>query len=132
MSAFLLRRALPVSARAFSTSSRASTFAKITLVGRLGDSPEVVPTSTGSEILRYNVATNSGPRDNQKTNWFRVTSFTPEGPQRDFIAGLEKGTLVYVEGSAEMNQYTDSEGKPRTALSIVQQRLDVLARKPKE
>lgn len=66
-------------------------------------------------------------------------------------------TLVYVEGSAEMNQYTDSEGKPRTALSIVQrtcsstlsspsvtkarkvntlilliERLDVLSRKPKE
>jgi Single-strand binding protein family len=95
MSTFLFHRTLPISARAFSTSSRTSTFAKITLIGRLGDSPEVVPTSTGTEILRYNVATNSGPRDNPKTSWFRVTSFTPEGSQRDFIAGLEKGYVLH-------------------------------------
>lgn len=91
MSAFLLRRALPISARAFSTTSRASSFAKLTLIGRLGDTPELHATSTGQELLRYSVATSSGPRDNQKTSWFRITSFTPEGPQRDFIQSLEKG-----------------------------------------
>jgi hypothetical protein len=63
----------------------------MTIVGRLADTPELQATSTGQEILRYAVGTNSGPRDNQKTSWFRVTSFLPEGPQRDFIAGLDKG-----------------------------------------
>jgi hypothetical protein len=95
MSSFLLRRSLPTTARAFSTSSRASTFAKLTLIGRLGDTPELQATSTGQEILRYNVATSSGPRDNQKTSWFRITSFLPDGPQRDFIAGLEKGYVLF-------------------------------------
>jgi hypothetical protein len=95
---YLLRRApraLPT-ARAFSTATPRSSFAKITIVGRLADTPELQATSTGQEILRYAVGTSSGPRDNQKTSWFRVTSFLPEGPQRDFIASLDKG---YVEFS---------------------------------
>jgi hypothetical protein len=63
----------------------------MTIIGRLADTPELQATSTGQEILRYAVGTNSGPRDNQKTSWFRVTSFLPEGPHRDFIASLDKG-----------------------------------------
>ncbi|KAF4624425.1 hypothetical protein G7Y89_g13746 [Cudoniella acicularis] len=122
MSSFLLRRALPTSARAFSTSAARPSFAKMTIVGRLADRPEVQATSSGQEILRYAVGTNSGPRDNQKTNWFRVTSFLPEGPQRDFISSLDKGTLVYVEGEASMSQYQDADGKSRSSLNIVQRR----------
>ncbi|PMD24234.1 ssDNA binding protein [Hyaloscypha hepaticicola] len=124
-----LPRALPLSFRTFSTSSTRSSFAKMTIIGRLADTPELQATSTGQEILRYAVGTNSGPRDNQKTSWFRVTSFLPEGPQRDFIAGLDKGTLVYVEGEASMSQYTDAEGKPRSALNLIQQKLEVLSPK---
>ena len=92
MSSLLRRapRALPIH-RAFSTATPRSSFAKMTIVGRLADTPELQATSTGQEILRYAVGTNSGPRDNQKTSWFRVTSFLPEGPQRDFIASLDKG-----------------------------------------
>ncbi|KAH8595728.1 hypothetical protein B0O99DRAFT_686710 [Bisporella sp. PMI_857] len=127
---FALRRSVtPFSRRAFSTSPRSSSFAKMTIVGRLADTPELHATSTGTELLRYVVGTNSGPRDNQKTSWFRVTSFVPEGPQRDFIAGLDKGTLVYVEGEASMSQYTDAEGKPRSALNIVQNKIEVLSSK---
>jgi len=63
----------------------------MTIVGRLADTPELQATSTGQEILKYAVGTNSGRGENQKTSWFRVTSFLPEGPQRDFIASLDKG-----------------------------------------
>lgn len=95
MSSFLLRRAVRTSARPFSTSAGRSSFAKMTIVGRLADTPELQATSTGQEILKYAVGTNSGPRDNQKTSWFRVTSFLPEGPQRDFIASLDKGYVGF-------------------------------------
>ena len=94
MSSFLLRRALPIGGRKFSTSTARSSFAKMTIIGRLADTPELQATSTGQEILKYAVGTNSGPRDNQKTSWFRVTSFLPEGPQRDFIASLDKGYVA--------------------------------------
>ncbi|KAH8658633.1 hypothetical protein BGZ60DRAFT_472005 [Tricladium varicosporioides] len=129
MSSFLLRRALPTGIRAFSTSAPRSSFAKMTIIGNLADTPELVATSTGREILKYTIGTSSGPRDNQKTSWFKVTSFANEGPQRDFIASLDKGTLVYVEGEATMSQYQDSEGKNRSSLNIVQQKLEVLSKK---
>ncbi|CAG8972014.1 hypothetical protein HYALB_00008299 [Hymenoscyphus albidus] len=132
MSSFLARRALTVSARSFSTSASRSSFAKMTIIGRLADTPELQATSTGNEILKYAIGTNSGPRDNQKTSWFRVTSFIPEGPQRDFIASLDKGTLVYLEGDASMSVYQDAEGKTKSSLNIVQQKLEVLSPKKQQ
>lgn len=79
--------------RAFS-STPARPLAKITIIGNLTDSPELVATSTGRELVRYSVASNSGPRDesgNQRVSFFRVTAFPPDGPRRDFIQNLPKG-----------------------------------------
>ncbi|KAL1854794.1 hypothetical protein VTK73DRAFT_8700 [Phialemonium thermophilum] len=113
--------------RAFS-SSAARRLARITIVGRLADSPELVATSTGREILRYTLASNSGPSDNRQTSWFRVTSFVNEGPRRDFIQGLAKGSLVYVEGDVSINTYNDSEGNKKTSINITERALEALSR----
>ncbi|KAF4457562.1 hypothetical protein F53441_612 [Fusarium austroafricanum] len=113
-------------ARAFSTTTPRP-LAKITIIGNLADTPEVHPTSTGREVLRYAVASNSGTRDNRKTSWFRVTSFA-EGPQRDYLMNLPKGATVYIEGDASLNTYTDTNGQNRTSLSVVQRQLEVLRR----
>ncbi|OTB07979.1 hypothetical protein M426DRAFT_8191 [Hypoxylon sp. CI-4A] len=127
---FLARRAVataPSFARSFSASARRD-IAKITLVGNLAATPELKATSTGREIVEYAVASNSGPRDNRQTSWFRVTAFLDEGPRRDFITSLPKGATVYIEGDATMNQYTDAEGKTRSALRIAQRNIEVLRR----
>lgn len=78
-------------ARAFSTTVPRP-LAKITIIGNLADTPEVHPTSSGREILRYAVASNSGRGENRKTSWFRVTSFA-EGAQRDYLMNLPKGCV---------------------------------------
>lgn len=89
---FALRRNIPSTlSRNFSTSARNNTFAKLTLIGRLADKPEITATSQGQEIMKYVVGTSTGRGENQKTSWFRVVSFLPEGPQRDFISSLDKG-----------------------------------------
>jgi len=116
MSSFFARRALRTAAplsRTFSSSALRSSFAKMTIVGRLADTPELLPTSTGKEILRYSVGTNSGRGDNQKTNWFRVTAFLPEGPQRDFIAGLDKGYVNSKLRSRLLEPLSTSKERPR-------------------
>ncbi|KAI1337946.1 nucleic acid-binding protein [Xylariaceae sp. FL0016] len=133
MSSFLARR-LPTAsaslARSFSASARRD-IAKMTIVGNLAATPEIKATSTGREILEYAVASNSGPRDKQTTSWFKVASFIEEGPRRDYLASLPKGTTVYVEGDAVMNSYEDAEGQKRSSLSIYQRDLQVL-RRPRE
>ena len=89
---FLLRTTrttTPSLARAFST-TRPSQLARMTLVGRIGADPELAETSKGS-VIKYVVGTSYGPKDNRQTSWFRVASFAPEGPTRDYIMGLGKG-----------------------------------------
>ncbi|OCT54981.1 Single-stranded DNA-binding protein RIM1, mitochondrial [Cladophialophora carrionii] len=115
------------SARTFST-SRPSQLARMTLVGRLGTDPELADTGKG-QVIKYVVGSSFGPKDNRQTSWFRVASFAPEGsPQRDYVMGLSKGTLVYLEGDATMRTYDDADGKKQSSLSIVQTKIEVLKR----
>ncbi|CAI4211480.1 unnamed protein product [Parascedosporium putredinis] len=114
MSSFLARRAAaaPAAFRAFSTSSPRS------------------PTSTGHEVIKYSIASSSGPKENRHTSWFRVTKFIPEGNEklRDFLLSIPKGSTVLVEGDVSVSNYQDSEGKNRTSLNIFQRSLDILKR----
>lgn len=98
MSTSLFMRRAAIGARAFSTSSPRS-IARISIIGNLADTPELFPTSTGRELVRYSVASNTGPRDNRQTSWFRVTSFA-EGPQKDYLLGLPKGYVLCVQRPA--------------------------------
>lgn len=81
--------ALTPLSRAFST-TRAQNSARMDIIGRLGAEPESISTSTGRDLVRYVVGTDSGPKDNRVTSWFRVASFD-EGPRRDYLLGLQKG-----------------------------------------
>jgi len=119
-------------ARAFST-TRPAQLARMTLVGRLGTDPELVESSKGNSVIKYVVGSGYGPKENRQTSWFRVASFAPEGAARDYVMGLQKGTLVYLEGDATMRMYEDAEGKKQSALSLVQTKVEVLKRpQPKE
>ncbi|KAH8176219.1 single-strand binding protein family protein [Sarocladium implicatum] len=126
MSSSLFMRRAAFGARAFSTSTPRS-IARISIIGNLADTPEVVPTSTGRELVRYAVASNSGPRDNRQVSWFRVTSFS-EGPQKDYLLSLPKGSTVFVEGNATISTYQDAEGKTRSGLNVTQRSIEVVKR----
>ncbi|KAJ9192256.1 hypothetical protein DTO166G4_6290 [Paecilomyces variotii] len=128
---FLRAPATTFSARSFS-SSPARSVARLIITGRLGAEPELQATSTGQDVVKYVVGTSYGPRDNRQTSWFRVSSFQQEGPQRDHLLSLPKGTLVYVEGDASIRTYEDAEGKKQSSLSVVQRTLEVLKRPSSE
>ena len=78
--------------RTFSTSSfRSRSFARINILGRLADRPEIVPTSTATNVVRYVLATEYVIRHEKHTSWWKVTAFLKEGQQKEFILGLGKG-----------------------------------------
>ncbi|KAL2010184.1 hypothetical protein VTN00DRAFT_5991 [Thermoascus crustaceus] len=114
-------------ARSFS-SSPSHSVARMIITGRLAAEPELQATSTGQDVVKYVVGSSYGPKDNRQTSWFRIASFQPEGPQRDHLLSLPKGTLVYVEGDASLRSYEDAEGRKQSSLSIVQRTLEVLKR----
>jgi len=78
------------SVRAFSTTPR-SQLARMQIIGRLGAEPELVDTSTGRQMVRYNLATNYGPQDNRQTSWFRIAAFMEDGGRRNHLLSLPKG-----------------------------------------
>ncbi|KAM4060174.1 single-strand binding protein family protein [Hirsutella rhossiliensis] len=127
MSSSLLLRRTAAGARAFSTSP-ARSLARISIIGNLADTPEVQQTATGRDVIRYAVASNSGPKDNRHTSWFRVSSFVAEGGRRDFMLGLAKGSMVYVDGEITVGQYQDANGQNQRSINIVQRSLEVLKR----
>ncbi|CAK1365668.1 hypothetical protein CB0940_09847 [Cercospora beticola] len=123
-----LRFQIPRAARAFSTTP-ARPLAKMQLIGRLADVPELVPTSTGREIVKYAIGVSEGPRDEngqRGVSWFKVASFQ-DGPQRDLLLSLPKGSHIYVEAEARMNTY-DTEAGKRTSLNLLQRNFELLQR----
>ncbi|EOD48880.1 Inorganic polyphosphate/ATP-NAD kinase predicted [Neofusicoccum parvum] len=116
----------PVARRAFSSTPRAQ-LAKMTIIGRLGAEPEPVTTNSGREMVRYVLGTNTGRRENNETSWFQVASFD-EGPRRDFLLGLPKGTLMHLEADAKMNVYENSEGQKVSRLNLTQRNIEILSR----
>lgn len=76
-------------ARSFSTTPRPQ-IARMTVVGRLGVTPEEVTISGDRTLVRYVVGTSYGKGEDKKTSWFRVASFV-QGPQKDFLMSVPKG-----------------------------------------
>ncbi|CCU81820.1 unnamed protein product [Blumeria hordei] len=117
--------------RNFSSNITRQNIAKITLIGRLGDRPQLLKTGSGQELLKYSVAV-SGPGEDSKPSWYRVAAFMQDGRLKDTLSALEKGTLVYVEGDTTMRSYEDAEGSPRVALDIIQRKFYILSNKNRE
>ncbi|CAO2649498.1 Nn.00g068830.m01.CDS01 [Neocucurbitaria sp. VM-36] len=116
----------PAFARAFSSTPR-SQLARMTVVGRLGVAPEEVTVSGDRTLVRYVVGTSYGKGEDKKTSWFRIASFV-QGPQKDYLLSVPKGSLLYVDADARMETYVDAEGNKRSNLSLVARNFDVLSR----
>lgn len=118
----LLHRALrPLAPSRLFSSTAAARMARTTILGRLVAPPEETGTSTGRTLIRYSIASESGPKDNRVVSFFRVASFA-ENKQKDYLLGIPKGTLVYVEADTRLRLAEDAEGKKVPRLDMVQRK----------
>ena len=74
---------------------------KVTLIGRLGQDPEIRFTGDGAAVASFSVATNESWKGKdgetqERTEWTKVTVFgnTAEKYIQPYV---KKGTLVYIE-----------------------------------
>jgi single-strand DNA-binding protein len=95
---------------------------KLTILGNLGNDPEMRYSAGGAAFLRFNVASSfrtrnqSGERE-EKTEWVRVTVF---GARAETLGQyLKKGSRVYVDGRLEARPWTDQQGQVRAGLEVV-------------
>jgi single-strand DNA-binding protein len=94
---------------------------KATIIGNLGNDPDMRYAASGSPMLRFNVASNYRTRTPEgeyqdKTEWVRVTV---TGNRAETLSQyLKKGSRVYVEGRLEARPWTDQQGQQRAGLEV--------------
>ena len=87
---------------------------KVTLIGRLGQDPEIRYTQSGSAVANATIATNDYWTDKQgekqeRTEWHSLVLW---GRLADLAQSyLKKGSQVYVEGRLQTRDWEDQQGQ---------------------
>ena len=93
---------------------------KVFLLGRVGQSPELLTTKTGAPYIRLSLATHrtwkEGDDRKEATDWHSVMVW---GNLAKVCAhGITKGALVFVEGHLNPYTVTADDGQNQTRQSI--------------
>ena len=100
---------------------------KVTLIGNLGNDPEIRTTSNGSKVANFSLATtrqwNSASGEKQeKTEWHKCIAWNQGGKGTGLADVVEryvkKGDKLYVEGRIEYRQFEDKEKQTRYVTEI--------------
>ena len=98
---------------------------KVTLIGNLGNDPEVRSTSGGNRVATFSLATsrswnNQAGERQEKTEWHRCVVWNTKGSQLADIVEkyVKKGDKIYVEGRIEYRQWQDKDGQTRYSTEI--------------
>lgn len=94
--------------------SNLRTVAKAVLVGPLGTSPEIHRWASGRRSLKLSVGTGVSESDGMggfrtRTQWNRVF-VRDDVPGFDYIARLDKGSSVYIEGQLRVAPHPEGDG----------------------
>jgi|TARA_B110000438_G_scaffold60007_1_gene60177 single-strand DNA-binding protein len=90
---------------------------KLIISGRLTRDAEARFIPSGTAVLSFSVANNTGFGDNQKTHYFDCSIFgkRAEGKLKDYML---KGQQVVVEGEISLNQYQKKDGTGGASLNV--------------
>ena len=98
---------------------------KVTLIGNLGNDPEVRSTSGGNRVATFSLATSRSWNDaagakQEKTEWHRCVVWNTKSSQLADIVEkyVKKGDKIYVEGRIEYRQWQDKENQTRYSTEI--------------
>lgn len=98
---------------------------KVTLIGNLGNDPEVRSTTGGNRVATFSLATSRTWNDaagakQEKTEWHRCVVWNTKGSALADIVEkyVKKGDKLYVEGRIEYRQWQDKDGQTRYSTEI--------------
>ena len=95
---------------------------RVTLIGNLGQDPEIRTTETGKKVSNFTIATNDGYKsvDGQKVSeatWHNIVAWN--GLAETAGKYLKKGNEVAVEGRIVYRTYDDKNGVTKYITEIV-------------
>jgi len=89
----------------------------ITIVGKVGQDPELRMTNSGMAVCTFGVGTTSGRDDKKKTVWHNVTVF---GDMATHAAeSFSKGTNVIIVGRYDVDEYETKQGEKKKSYKVV-------------
>lgn len=97
---------------------------RVTLIGHLGQDPDIRRTQGGQTIVTLSLATSESWRDKQsgerreKTEWHRIIVFN-EGLAKIAEQYLKKGMKIYAEGALQTRKWQDQQGHDRYTTEVV-------------
>ncbi len=99
-------------------------FNKAVIVGRISTDLELRYTSSNKAYCRFNLAVN---RMNEGTDFIPVTVWGK--PAENLVSYQNKGSLILVDGSISMSNYTDKDGNNRTSFEVMTSNVQFLGSK---
>lgn len=99
-------------------------FNKVTLVGRISTDLELRYTGSNKAYCRFNLAVN---RMNEGTDFIPITVWGK--PAENLVQYQNKGSLILVDGSISMSNYTDKDGNNRTSFEVMTSNVQFLSSK---
>lgn len=98
---------------------------KLIISGRLTRDAEQRFLASGTAVLSFSVANNTGYGEKQETHYFDCSLFgkRAEGKLIDF---LKKGTQVVVEGEISLNTYEKKDGTTGASLRVFVQNVELM------
>lgn len=108
---------------------------KVLLIGRLGNKPELRKTQGDGCVAHLNVATSHETQKaegqfERETEWHRVVVFGRLAEQ--CTAHLDKGRLVYVEGTLRTNLWKDKDNVERSEREVRARHVSFLGGRPRQ
>ncbi len=99
---------------------------KVTLIGNVGQDPEIRSTSDGRELANFSIATTESWKDKNtgekrdKTEWHRIVVFS-QGLVGIIKNYVKKGSKLYIEGQLQTRKWTDNNGVEKYTTEVILQ-----------
>ncbi len=108
---------------------------KVTLIGNLGQDPELKRLENGAIVVKFSLATSDNYKDKngewvEQTEWHRIVMWRELGERAE--KQLKKGDKIYLEGKLTYNKWVDKEGNKRETAQVKAMIFRSLTPKPKE
>ena len=105
---------------------------KVELIGNIGQTPELIETASGTELVNLSIATNSSKKNSagdyeSVTEWHNVTVFG--NTAANICKYQDKGNRVYIEGRLQTRSYEDRDGNKRSRTEIIAYKVLLLDKK---
>ena len=102
---------------------------KLQIIGNMGQDAQTNTLQNGKPVINFSVASTEKYKNESKTTWVKCAYFTE---RTGLLPYLKKGTKVFVDGSGELETYTDNNGVQRSAIKCVVSFIQLLGGQPEE